>query len=47
MSDSNVYFAEVAAEWDAIRDGFFTEAMRDAAIDGVGLPETAVVADIG
>lgn len=47
MSDSNVYFAEVASEWDAIREGFFTEAMRDAAIAGAELSPTAVVADVG
>lgn len=47
MSDSNVYFAEVASEWDAIREGFFTEAMRDAAIASAELPPTAVVADVG
>lgn len=47
MSESNVYFAEVATEWDTLRSGFFTEAMRDAAIAGVGLPTPAVVADVG
>lgn len=47
MTDSKVYFAEVAGEWDAIRTGFFTEAMRDAAIAKAGLPKTAVVADVG
>lgn len=47
MSSSQYYFAEVANEWDEIRSGFFTEAMRDAAIARAGLKETAVVADIG
>ena len=47
MSNSTQYFAEVAQEWDEIRSGFFTEEMRDAAIDKAGLTETAVVADIG
>jgi ubiquinone/menaquinone biosynthesis C-methylase UbiE len=47
MSNSKQYFAEVADEWDEIRSGFFTEAMRDAAIAKAGLKETAVVADIG
>lgn len=47
MSNSQQYFAEVAQEWDEIRSGFFTEAMRDAAIAKAGLRETAVVADIG
>jgi hypothetical protein len=30
MSGSKQYFANVAEEWDKIRSGFFTEAMRDA-----------------
>lgn len=47
MSSSQQYFAEVAQEWDEIRSGFFTEAMRDAAIAKAQLAETAVVADIG
>ncbi len=47
MTDAKVYFAEVAAEWDALRTGFFTEQMRDAAIAQADLPETAVVADVG
>ena len=47
MSDSKSYFAQVAGQWDDIRAGFFTEAMRDAAIEQANLPETAVVADIG
>jgi ubiquinone/menaquinone biosynthesis C-methylase UbiE len=47
MSGSKEYFADVAEEWDAIRAGFFTEAMRDAAIARARLPEAAVVADVG
>jgi ubiquinone/menaquinone biosynthesis C-methylase UbiE len=47
MSDSQAYFAEVAEEWDEIRSGFFTEAMRDAAVEKANLPDNAVVADIG
>lgn len=47
MSNSKGYFAQVAGQWDEIRSGFFTEAMRDAAIDKANLPDTAVVADIG
>ncbi len=46
-SDSREYFARVADHWDEIRSGYFTEAMRDAAIARVGLPPDAVVADIG
>jgi len=47
MSSSTVYFADVAGEWDEIRSGFFTEAMRDAAIGKADLPANAAVADIG
>lgn len=47
MSSSNVYFAEVAGEWDEIRSGFFTEAMRDTAVRKVDLPPGAIVADVG
>ena len=43
MSGSKQYFANVAEEWDKIRSGFFTEAMRDAAIKRAGL--TAVDID--
>jgi len=45
--NSKAYFAEVAEEWDEIRSGFFTEAMRDAAIGKAELPAAAVVADVG
>ena len=44
---SNPYFAEVAEQWDEIRSGYFTEHMRDAAIDKAQLPQNAIVADVG
>lgn len=47
MKESKRYFAEVAQEWDEIRSGFFTEAMRDAAIEKANLPDGAIVADVG
>ena len=47
MVNSKEYFAEVAGEWDEIRRGFFTAAMRDAAIRKAALPAGAVVADVG
>jgi ubiquinone/menaquinone biosynthesis C-methylase UbiE len=47
MVNSKEYFAEVAGEWDEIRSGFFSEAMRDAAIRRANLPSGAVVADVG
>ncbi len=46
-ADSRRYFARVASAWDEIRTGYFTEAMRDAAIAKAALPANAVVADIG
>ncbi len=44
---SQTYFAQVADQWDKIRTGYFTEAMRDAAVAQAQLPPNAVVADIG
>ena len=44
---SNSYFAEVAEQWDEIRSDYFTEHLRDAAIDKARLPANAVVADVG
>ena len=44
---SNPYFAEVAEQWDEIRSDYFTEHLRDAAIDKAHLPANAVVADVG
>lgn len=47
MSNSENYFSRVADQWDALRTGFFTEAMRDDAIARAQLPAEAVVADVG
>jgi arsenite methyltransferase len=44
---SKAYFAEVAGDWDEIRSGYFTEAMRDAAIAIANLSPEMVVADVG
>ncbi len=44
---SNPYFATVAEQWDEIRSGFFTEHLRNAAIDKAHLPSNAIVADVG
>jgi ubiquinone/menaquinone biosynthesis C-methylase UbiE len=41
------YFERVAGEWDALRGGYFTEALRDAAISQAYLRPDAVVADVG
>jgi ubiquinone/menaquinone biosynthesis C-methylase UbiE len=47
MRESRDYFAEVAGEWDQLRSGYFSDAMRDAAIRKADLPAGAVVADVG
>jgi ubiquinone/menaquinone biosynthesis C-methylase UbiE len=47
MTESRVYFAQVANEWDQLRSGYFTEAMRDAAIQKAGLPQNTIAADVG
>jgi ubiquinone/menaquinone biosynthesis C-methylase UbiE len=47
MTESRIYFAQVANDWDRLRSGYFTEAMRDAAIQKAGLRQHAVVADVG
>lgn len=47
MAESRKYFAEVANEWDQLRSGYFTEAMRDTAIEKASLSPNALVADVG
>ena len=47
MAESRDYFAQVAGEWDRLRSGYFTEAMRDAVIRKANLPRDAAVADVG
>jgi len=47
MTDPREYFAGIANDWDQLRSGYFTEAMRDAAIQKAALPQSAVVADVG
>jgi ubiquinone/menaquinone biosynthesis C-methylase UbiE len=46
-NDSQTYFSNVAGQWDEIREGYFTEHMRDSAIAKAKLPANAIVADIG
>lgn len=41
------YFKEVATRWDAMREGYFTEEVRKAAIARAGLNPESVVADVG
>lgn len=47
MNDSRQYFGRVAEQWDDIRQGYFTERVREAAIARAGLTSDMVVADVG
>jgi arsenite methyltransferase len=44
---STTYFEQVAGEWDTLRSGYFTEAVRDSAIAKAYLRPDMVVADVG
>jgi arsenite methyltransferase len=46
-SASSEYFEKVAGQWDAIRSGYFTEAVREAAIRMAYLRPEMAVADVG
>jgi len=41
------YFARVAQEWDTLRSGYFSDAVREAAIAAAFLRPEMVVADVG
>jgi ubiquinone/menaquinone biosynthesis C-methylase UbiE len=45
--DSKEYFDQVAEEWDTMRQGFFSETVRDKAMGVCGVKAGAVAADIG
>jgi len=45
--ESKSYFADVAASWDEMRAGFYTDEMRDDAIGRAHVRPDAIVADIG
>jgi ubiquinone/menaquinone biosynthesis C-methylase UbiE len=45
--DSEKYFERVASDWDTLRSGYFTEAVREAAIRKSHLHPGMLVADIG
>src|SRR5271157_3817446 len=45
--DSAEYFKQVADQWDSIRAGYFTEAVREAAIAKAYLRPEMLVADVG
>jgi len=44
---SSSYFEKVAPEWDKMRSGYFTEAVREAAIRKAYLHPGMIVADVG
>src|SRR5688572_22826378 len=44
---SSAYFEKVAGQWDNLRTGYFTEAVREAAIRKAYLHPEMTVADIG
>ena len=44
---STEYFERVAEQWDTLRDGYFTESVREAAIARAYLRPEMVVADVG
>ncbi len=44
---SNLYFEQVAGQWDALQAGYFTGAVRECAIRKAYLHPEMVVADVG
>jgi len=47
VKDSREYFDSVAPDWDRIREGYFSSAIRDKAIELSGINSETVAADIG
>ena len=44
---SKNYFDSIGADWDRLREGFFPERLRDAALDVAGVQAGRVAADLG
>jgi ubiquinone/menaquinone biosynthesis C-methylase UbiE len=44
---SNVYFDQVATQWDTMREGFFSKGIREKAFSVVGIESGSLCADIG
>jgi ubiquinone/menaquinone biosynthesis C-methylase UbiE len=44
---SQVYFEAVAQEWDGMRQGFFSEAVRDSALAKAGVQAGRIAVDVG
>lgn len=47
MTDTREYFNEVAPQWDSMRQQFFGEGVRRAAIAAAGIGPGTTVADVG
>ena len=47
MTDCRDYFGRVAEQWDEIRQGYFSERVREVAIARAKLKSDMVVADVG
>jgi ubiquinone/menaquinone biosynthesis C-methylase UbiE len=45
--DSKLYFKEKASQWDEMRQGFFSEAVREKAYTLAKVKEGELAADIG
>ena len=44
---SREYFDRVAREWDVMREGFFSERVREAALNAAGVRPGGLAADVG
>jgi ubiquinone/menaquinone biosynthesis C-methylase UbiE len=47
MTGSRKYFETVAPKWDALRQGFFSETVREKAFEAAGAVAGKIAADIG
>jgi ubiquinone/menaquinone biosynthesis C-methylase UbiE len=47
MKESKRYFKDIAGQWDEMREGYFTQEMRDDAIARAGVRADSMVADVG
>ena len=47
MTGSRMYFETVAPKWDALRQGFFSETVREKAFEAAGAVTGKIAADIG
>lgn len=47
IMSSKAYFDNVAAQWDSMREGFFSETIREKAFSAAGIEKGKVCADIG